>query len=308
VSGRVLVTGASGFVGRAAVAALRRRGYEVHGVARTPTNDIEVDAWHAADLLDPSDLDELVRNAGATHLLHLAWATEHGQYWSDPANFAWIGSTCRLVEAFTEAGGARAVMAGSCAQYDWREVGNGADGALSEHETPRRPATLYGRAKQETTDRLKAWSKEQGLLYAIGLLFSPYGPFEKTERLVPSVIRSLLAGEAAATTAGNQVRDFIHVDDCGAALAALLDGDVTGPVNIGSGEGSSVADVATEIARIVGREDLLRLGAVASGQDSSSVVAATTRLHEEVGFSPTYDLETGLRDTLEWWRQRIRRR
>ena len=304
MSGRALVTGASGFVGRAAVAALRARGYEVHGVARSPADGVEVDAWHAADLLDPSDLDELVRNAGATHLLHLAWATEHGQYWSDPANFAWIGSTYRLVEAFAEAGGTRAVMTGSCAQYDW----SGPDGALSEDETPRRPATLYGRAKQETTDRLEPWSEEAGLSYATGLLFSPYGPFEKTERLVPSVTRSLLAEEAAATTAGNQVRDFIHVEDCGAALAALLDGQVTGSVNIGSGAGSSVADVARAIARVVGREDLLRLGAVTSGEDSSSVIAATARLRDEVGFSPAYELETGLRDAVEWWRQRRRRR
>jgi nucleoside-diphosphate-sugar epimerase len=308
VNGCALVTGASGFVGRAAVAALLGRGYEVHGVARSPAGDVEVDAWHAADLLDPTDLEALVRDAGATHLLHLAWATEHGQYRSDPANLAWIGSTCRLVEAFVEAGGTRAVMAGSCAQYDWREAGTGPGSALSEAETPRRPATLYGRAKQETTDRLDPWSKEAGLSYATGLLFSPYGPFEKTERLVPSVTNNLLAGEAAATTAGNQVRDFIHVDDCGAALAALLDGDVTGPVNIGSGEGSSVADVAGAIARIVGRENLLRLGAVASGEDSSRVIAATTRLREEVDFSPTYDLETGLRNTVEWWRQRRRRR
>jgi nucleoside-diphosphate-sugar epimerase len=304
VSARVLVTGASGFVGRAAVAALRHRGYEVHGVARTAADDVEVDAWHAADLLDPAGVDGLVREAGASHLLHLAWTTEHGRYWSDPTNRAWAEATYGLMEMFAAARGARAVMAGSCAQYDWSTAR-----AFSETETPRRPATLYGRAKQETTDRLEAWSKEAGLSFAAALLFFPYGPFEKAERLVPSVTRSLLAGEEAATTSGTQVRDFVHVDDCGTVLAALIDSDVTGAVNVGSGQGSSVADVAASLARIVGREDLLRIGALPTrGEDSTSVVAATTRLRDEVGFRPRYDLETGLRDTVEWWRQRTRRR
>jgi nucleoside-diphosphate-sugar epimerase len=281
----------------------------VHGVARTPAEDVDVDAWHIANLLDPAAVDGLLREAGASHLLHLAWTTEHGRYWSDPANLAWAKTSSVLVQTFAATGGVRAVMAGSCAQYDWSDEGIGPAGVASENETPRRPATLYGRTKQATTELLEAWSKEAGLSYATALLFFPYGPYEKAERLVPSVTRSMLAGEKAATTAGAQVRDFVHVEDCGAALAALVDGGVTGAVNIGSGQGSSVANVATAIARILGREDLLRLGCLASGdEDSSTVVAATTRLFDEVGFSPAYDLETGLEDTVEWWRQRTRRR
>jgi nucleoside-diphosphate-sugar epimerase len=86
----------------------------------------------------------------------------------------------------------------------------------------------------------------------------------------------------------------MHVEDCGGALAALVDSEVTGSVNIGSGQGSSVADVANTIARILGRRI----------EDAGVVVAATTRLREEIGASPDYDLETGLRHAIEWWRQR----
>ena len=73
-------------------------------------------------------------------------------------------------------------------------------------------------------------------------------------------------------------------------------------MNIGSGQGSSVADVAKTIARIIGREDLLRIGTLPSSDEGSKVVASTTRLYDEVGLAPRYDLETGLRDTIEWWR------
>jgi nucleoside-diphosphate-sugar epimerase len=292
---RALVTGASGFVGRAAIEALAAAGYEVHAVSRGRREGAN---WHTADLLEPRAVPELMRATRPSHLLHLAWTTEHGRYWEDPANVDWVAATRLLLEAFSKADGSRFVLAGSCAQYDW----SGGEPRSEEH-TPRKPATLYGRAKQEASDLVEA----SGLSAATGLLFFPYGPHERPERLVPSVARRLLAGEEAPASTGTQVRDFIHVSDCGGALAALLHSDVTGSVNVGSGVGTSVTDVAEAVARIVGHPDLLRLGTL-PGDDRTTVVAAVDRLRDEVGFVPRLSLEQGLRQTVEWWRQRTRRR
>jgi nucleoside-diphosphate-sugar epimerase len=289
---RALVTGAGGFVGRFAVEALRGQGFEVHGAARRPADSIEADAWHVADLLKPEETQRVIRVSRPSHLLHLAWTTEHGRYWEDPANRDWVASTRTLTEAFREAGGVRMVMAGSCAQYDWS-----GESPMSETRSVRRPATLYGQAKEEATK----------LFDASALLFFPYGPYERPERLVPSVTLRLLAQEEARTTAGTQVRDFVHVSDCGAALGALLESSVSGAVNVGTGRDTPVADVARMLAQILGREELLTVGAL-PGDDHTRVVAETTRLRDEVGFSPRYGLEDGLRDTVEWWRQRTRRR
>jgi nucleoside-diphosphate-sugar epimerase len=310
--GRVLVTGASGFVGRAAVAALRARGHEVHGVARTVPADIEADAWHAADLLRPGAPAAIAADLRASHLLHLAWTTAHGRFWSDPANLAWVGATCALLEAFAEAGGSRAVVSGSCAQYTW-DPAPSASAVLAEAGSPRIPATLYGTAKQASGELLETWAAGVGLSFAQALLFFPYGPYEEPGRLVPSVARSLLAGGEAPVSAGTQVRDFVHVEDCGAALAALLDSEASGAVNIGTGVGASVAEVATAVARLAGREDGLRLGALASSDGGTRVVADVGRLRDEVGFVPRHDLASGLCDAVDWWRsegagQRTRRR
>jgi nucleoside-diphosphate-sugar epimerase len=299
---RALVTGASGFVGRPAVAALKRSGYEVHGVARKAAVGIEVDRWHEADLLVPSALGQVVREAKPSHLVHLAWTTEQGGYWEDPANQDWVAATGRLLDAFAEVGGKRVVLSGTCAQYDWSGAA-----AMSETRTARNPSTAYGRAKQAAEEMLTASAAEAGLSAATALLFSPYGPYEKPERLIPSVARRLLAGEEAKTTAGRQVRDFLHIDDCGWALAAVADSELTGSINIGSGEGASVADVATKVAQIVGREDILLLGELGNG-DNTRVVAEIDRLRGEVGFTPRYGLDEGLRDVVDWWRQRMRRR
>jgi nucleoside-diphosphate-sugar epimerase len=298
--GRVLLTGASGFVGRATVAALRALGFEVHAVARTPDPTIQADAWHEADLLDPGAVAPLARAASASHLLHLAWTTEHGAFWSDPENLEWSRATLALFEAFADAGGERSVMVGSCAQYDWEALGSG---RADENESPRRAATLYGEAKEDTARRLEAG----GLSHATALLFFPYGPFDKAERLVPSLTRDLLAGQEATVKTGAEVRDFVHVEDCGAAVAALLDSGVTGAVNVGTGQPSTIADVARTVARIVGREDLLQVEPPSGA--TSTVFASVRRLTEEVGFVPRYDLESGLRQTVGWIRsQRTRRR
>jgi nucleoside-diphosphate-sugar epimerase len=301
---RVLVTGATGFVGRAAVEALRLRGHEIHAAARTAVPEIRADTWHEADLLDPLAVEPLVRTAGASHLLHLAWTTEHGEFWSDPANLAWSAATLRLFDAFARVGGVRSVLAGSCAQYDWEPGALGPTDRADEATSPRRPATLYGIAKESTARLLDAWSRTQELSHATALLFFPYGPFDKSERLVPSLTRELLAGGVVTVKTGAEVRDFVHIDDCGSALAALVDSDVTGDVNIGTGRGASIAGVAATLARIVGREDLLVIEPPRPGTTASTLVAYVRRLHDEVGFVAKYDLENGVEQTVEWLSER----
>ncbi|MEX0663497.1 MAG: NAD(P)-dependent oxidoreductase [Acidimicrobiia bacterium] len=299
---RVLVTGGGGFVGAPAVTELGQRGFEVHVAARHQGANPTAREWHVLDLLDGASLDALIKSVAPTHLLHLAWCTEHGAFWDDPANDAWVEATARLAGAFREAGGQRIVVAGSCAQYGWDGDSLGPDGFASERDTPRRPATRYGVAKETVARGLDRSA-------AMGLVFFPYGPNEQPGRLVPTVTRSLLEGTPAPISSGMQVRDFLHVADCGAAFAALLDSDVTGPVNVGSGTGTSVLEVVQAIARSLDREDLLRVGALPDRPaDPPRLVADVTRLHEEVGFEPRFTLESGLTAAVDWWRQRIRRR
>ncbi|MGH2979490.1 MAG: NAD-dependent epimerase/dehydratase family protein [Solirubrobacterales bacterium] len=277
---RVLVTGATGFIGSHALRALEERGHEVDAVT--------------ADLLDPGTAEEIIRAARPTHLLHLAWYAVPGKFWTAPENEAWVEATLRLLRDFYAAGGERAVGAGTCAEYDWTS-----GGLLSETDTPLRPATLYGRAKAETFTA----ASELGEL-AWGRIFFLYGPREHPDRLVSSVARRLLAGEEAQTSAGTQVRDFMHVADVAAAFAALVDSDVTGAVNIGSGEPVTVRAVVEEVARATGRHDLLRVGALPQREgEPAELVADVRRLRDEAGFEPRYDLRSGIADTVAWWRR-----
>jgi nucleoside-diphosphate-sugar epimerase len=292
---RVLVTGATGFVGRQAVAALKARQWEVHAAAvGQPLAEPGV-RWHASDLLVPGEAARLVATARPTHLLHLAWYAEPGRYWTSPLNGDWVQASIDLVRAFLDGGGRRVVGVGSCAEYDWQS------GHCDEARTPLVPATLYGAAKRAAGLMLEAMAAQAGIPGAWARLFFLYGPHEHPNRLVSSVVRALLAGRVAECSEGSQVRDFLDVEDAGDALAALVASEVTGGVNVASGRPVAVRDLVLRLGELAGRPDLVRLGA-RPADPVAQLTAATERLNLQVGWSPRSTLDESLARTVEWWK------
>jgi nucleoside-diphosphate-sugar epimerase len=252
---------------------------------------------HACDLLDPAASARLLAKTRPTHLLHLAWFATPGRFWTSVENVRWVEASLGLARAFHEVGGQRFVGAGSCAEYDWTS------GTCDERTTRLAPATLYGASKHAVQTVLDKWGVQSGLSVGWGRLFFLYGPHEHPDRLVSSVIRALLAKREAACTLGTQVRDFQHVEDCAGALAALVDSDVRGGVNIASGRAVTIAEVVRAVADQLGASDLVRLGARAtSADDPPSITADVQRLRTEVGWTDQLDLTRGLAQTIEWWR------
>jgi nucleoside-diphosphate-sugar epimerase len=294
---RVLVTGASGFIGRATIGPLAARGFEVHAVSRRLPPDADARAvWHQYDLLAagaPARAIEVIR---PTHVLHMAWYAVPGKYWTAPENVDWVAATVSLARAFERNGGRRFVAAGSCAEYD------ASAGDCDERATPLAPTTLYGTCKHAAHTVVEALATGR-FSSAWGRIFFLYGPYEDGSRLVPSVIRSLLDGREALCTAGTQVRDFLHVDDVGDAFAALLASGADGAVNIASGAPARLADVVSTIARQLQASDRVRLGArpMPAGE-LPSITASIGRLRDEVGWSGARSLERGIADTIAWWR------
>jgi nucleoside-diphosphate-sugar epimerase len=308
------VTGASGFVGRWALSALRARGHEVHAIGRradgtpalppfasvahTPRADSDGVVWHAADLLQEAAVRGVLMDVCAERLLHLAWVTDHGAYWESPANAQWVEATKSLIAGFIAAGGSRVVCAGTCAEYDWSEPTLERTDC-DEATTATVPRTLYGESKLAVTTWL---TTRASFSWASGRVFFAYGEGEDPRRLVPSVIRALLRGERARTGPGALVRDFMHVADVGAAFAALVDSEARGTVNVGSGTGLTLAAVVAAAAEIVGRPDAVDIGALPGRPSEPSRLVASVRRLRETGFSPTIPLEAGLRRTVAWWR------
>jgi len=298
---RILLTGATGFIGRHCLPLLSARGYEVHAVSTRGSLEGSSDIhWHKVDLLNSLQLQNLVADVMPSHLLHFAWYTMPGKYWTSQENIRWVQSSLELLQAFVTNGGDRAVMAGTCAEYDWKY------GYCSEKVTPLAPSTLYGTCKHSLQIILDSFSKQTGLSTAWGRIFSLYGPYEHQDRLTSSAIRSLLMGERAYCSHGNQIRDFLYVKDVADAFVALLESSVEGPVNIGSGRPIVLKNIIQKISGKIVNRDHIEFGAVpVSSDDPPLLVADVRRLVKEVGWAPKYQLDRGLDETILWWKSHI---
>lgn len=297
---RVLLTGATGFIGRHAIAPLATRGFEVHALSSRPQPDNAAGVqWHRADLLASSDVARLLEETNPTHLLHLAWYVAPGKWADAPENYQWAQASLDLLRRFADRGGRRAVVAGSCLEYDWSA------GYCSEDRTALRPHTFYGTCKNAVQELWTGYAQRLGVSSAWARIFFVYGPGEHPDRLVAHVVRKLLAGEEARCSHGRQIRDYLYVQDVADALAALLDSDVSGPINVASGQPIALADLVSRTAAAIGRSELLRLGAIPPApSDVPLVVADTRRLADKLGFRPAVDLESGIAQTIEWWASR----
>ena len=139
-----------------------------------------------------------------------------------------------------------------------------------------------------------------GLAPALGLSlvwarpFFLYGPGEPPGRLFGDIIKGVSAGQPVACTDGLQRRDFLHAADVAGALAHLLASDATGAVNLGSGRAIEVRQMIGELARQMGREDLIRLGARPRPADDPALIEAGITRLAATGFRPHHDLQSGI--------------
>ena len=302
---RVLVTGAHGFIGAyvcrdllergMAVRALKRAGSDLTRIADV-TGRIE---WVTCDLLSASPAELAAAVQGVDACVHLAWDVTPGRYLTSPDNAQYREASLRLFEQLAETGSRRIVGIGTCFEYAVAAAPLGESAPLD-------PLTPYAREKLATFTEGEALLRGTRTALAWARLFYLYGPGESPRRLVPDVIVRLLKNERAQTTAGTQVRDFLHVADMAGALAAVALSDVEGAINVGSGDPIRVLDIVETIGAITGRRDLIDVGARPENLvDPPYVCADNRRLVDATGWRPRYTLARGLADTVEWWRHTL---
>ena len=285
---KVMLTGASGFLGRYVLDSLRRHGIDTVMVGRRLPGDSAFAGFSEADLLAAPDFAVLVREAGVTHLLHLAWYAEHGKYWTSPLNLRWVDATTRLVESFCEAGGKQVVVAGTCAEYDW------AHGYCREDNTPLSPATLYGTAKDVARRLVMAVCAQRQVPCAWGRVFIPYGAGEANQRLIPSLIEVFLGKRTPFGVNATAYRDLLHASDVAEGLVTLLCQGASGAYNISSGQPVQLEVVVRELARMLNADPQVVLSLTSERPGEPPLLAGENLKLKALGWQPALSLVQGL--------------
>jgi len=256
----ILLTGATGFVGRHLLRALGERGCRVRPIVRDGKQErLPRDAAIETVVASPDIFAEGVTwwaqaCRGVDTVVHAAWHAEPDSYLHSPKNQDCLSGTLRLAGGAVQAAVRRFIGIGTCFEYDL-------DAGRLSISTPLSPSTPYAQAKVDAFNALSVSLPGQGVAFAWCRLFYLYGDGEDARRLVSYVRARLQAGEPAELSSGTQIRDFLDVREAARMIVDVALGPGEGPVNICSGKPVTVREVAERVADELGRRDLLRFGA-----------------------------------------------
>lgn len=289
---RVLVTGATGLIGKETIAPLTISGYEVHAITvDEPCRHSSVN-WIRGTLFDDDFIRKTIAGIKPTHLLNLAWATT-GDYLVNPVNERFLHAGEVMAKAFAENGGERAVYAGTCFEYAF------GDEPLTENSKLDAGKYPYTYCKDRLRRKVETLFAERSVSFGYGRIFFVYGRGENPTRLTGMVVDKLRKGERVVIKAGPLLRDYVYSKDVAAAFVSLLDSPVTGAVNICSGKTIAIRDFVTSIAAAFGKSDLVDFVDDCKGLPAV-ICGEPGRLLKDVGYRFRYDLEAAVKEILEY--------
>lgn len=302
---KILVTGATGLIGSQVVCALLQHGHQVLQPSR-----------QEMDLLSVSSCQQYLRQHQPEILIHTAWYTTHGQFWSSTENELWREAGLQMTKAFLQNGGRRIVALGTCAEYQWSPppaVGEDLNKPMNpttdlcvEGLTPLNPATYYGQQKVLFCQQLQQLVIDAGAekSFLWGRVFFPYGFGEKPQRLIPLMIEAFRTQKPLSLSCGLQKRDFMFAPDLGDLIATLALSSAQGEVNVSSGEGHSLREIGQLLAQITGADYSLLHFSSDSLSEPLWIVGSNALRSKMVRWEPKNSLAQGLEKTYNWWLNR----
>jgi nucleoside-diphosphate-sugar epimerase len=307
---RVLITGATGFVGSNLVRMALKEGSDVHIITRTKSDKWRIDdvstyiTDYNSDLLDYKRLDDIVSIIRPDIIYHTAtYGGKPNQRETIRIVQTNLIGTINLIKACMKFSFDLFVNTGSSSEYGIKEKPMMEEDLLE-------PVNDYGVSKSAATQYCRAIAKTEELPIVTLRLFSPYGSYEGSTRLIPSVILSCLRRNKPIISSPNFVRDFVHIKDVLDAYEKLIDiPQLSGEIlNIGSGKQCTIEEVANKIIELLGNCVELETGmAQRWPNEPKKWEADISKANDILAWKPKYDLENGLAETISWFEKNINR-
>ena len=297
---KVLVTGASGFIGKQLVKDLISKNYEVVGI----NFQHEIGLTHknlqviTLDLLDYKAVNDFFANNRFDNLIHLAWYGD-AKCHAHNINIEWVAASLNILKHFCETGGKKVLIAGSISEYDFEY------GYFKEDLTPLVNKSLYGKSKAALYNLAKAYCEQNNIDFKWARIFNLYGQYERPQRLMPYVITSMIKGEDVKVSTCEKFQDYLHVEDVSAAIIKLYESNISGAVNICSGEPVRLKTIVEKIKNLTNFQGNILYGAIPCGFEDPLVVGDPAKLSQELNWKPEFSLDEGLKQCVEWWKEHI---
>jgi UDP-glucose 4-epimerase len=300
---KVLLTGASGFIGSYVLRRLLADGVEVGALLREPgkawriANDLARVRVFPAGLEDERRVDRALAEFQPTHVVHLAWSGVLGKNRNDAAQYQNAFLSMGLLDKAIENGARHFIGLGSQAEY-------GPCQARIDETTRTSPTTLYGAAKLSTCLMAERLCELSDVRFAWLRLFSSYGPQDSPEWLIPYLTLKLLNRERPSVTAAEQRWDYVYVDDAAAAIVDVAKaGTARGVFNLGSGSAPRLRDIIEGVRDAIDPSLPIGFGEVPYRPDQvMHLEADITRLAQATGWRPRVELPEGISRTVDWYR------
>lgn len=299
---KVLLTGSTGFIGNAFLRKAIARGHKV-GALILPElvipKDLEKDeniVWMRGTLKNPPW--ELIEKFQPEACVHTAWITTPGIYLESPENYELLEDSLQFIMKAVSISTNYVLVTGTCLEYAQSYS------PLKEDESEIKPESTYAKCKHELHVRLIEASKSMNFDLCWTRIFYPYGLGEHPEKLCSFLIRKLLYNDNVYIKYPENVRDYIYIDDLVAALILILEKRFTGTINIATGAGISVREIANMIANSLNKTHLLEQPPISLREDY--IIADITKL-KSLGWKQKVSMKEGIQKLIDYWTEVINR-
>ena len=290
-SKKVLVTGATGLIGKELIEPLKEKSFEIYAITIDENNPNNGVKWIKGSLFDNNFIKNTMEIVKPDYLLNMAWATT-GDYLKSDINYKFLNAGVELLKHFKDNGGKRVVFAGTCFEYKFK------DEPLKENDELSPEKTVYTFCKNKLHEIATFFCKMYDISFGYGRIFYVYGKNEDKTRLTGMVIDKLSKNEEVVIKSGNLYKDYMYAKDIANAFASFLDSEVTGTVNICTVKAISIKEYVLTIAKELGKEHLITFQDEPSNQPPI-IVGDNSRLVNEVGYKINLNKKENIKEIIE---------